>query len=120
TLSGVVKKREGRLEFANPDILAIELPDVPGLDESEPSKPAKTLPTIIARYPDVTGVPGARLRQACQTACERVGVHADDGVPASVERAAGLPALAETLSRLHAPPPEITIDELAALNRGDS
>ncbi len=123
TLSGAVKKREGRLEFANPDILAIELPETPEQIAAEAAgTPAakKPMPTIIARYPEVTGVPGARLRQACQTACARVGASADDGVPASVEQAARLPSLADTLAHLHAPPPEITIEELAALNRGDS
>ena len=137
TLSGAVKKRDGRLEFANPDILAIELPEMPepngangvsaasaaGATTASATTAAtakKPMPTIIARYPEVTGVPGSRLRQACQTACARVGANADDGVPASVERAAQLPSLAETLSGLHSPPPEITIEELAALNRGDS
>ena len=113
TLSGVVKKRDGRLEFANPDVLAIDVP------EADPAK-AKPLPTILPRYPEVTGVPASRLRTACQTACTRVGVSADDGVPASVEAAAELPSLAETLSRLHAPPPDISVEDLAALNRGDS
>jgi ATP-dependent DNA helicase RecG len=80
----------------------------------------KPLPTIIARYPDVTGVPASRLRVACQTACDRVGVTADDGVPASIERAANMPSLPETLARLHRPAPDISVDDLAALNRGDS
>ncbi|MBV8758547.1 MAG: ATP-dependent DNA helicase RecG, partial [Deltaproteobacteria bacterium] len=114
TLSGVVKSRGGRCEFANPDILAIDLPD------AGEGAAKKALPTILARYPDVQGVPASKLRAACQTACTRVGAHADDGVPASVERAAGLPALPETLARLHSPAPDITRDELDALNRGDS
>jgi ATP-dependent DNA helicase RecG len=113
TLSGAVKKREGRLEFANPDVIAIDVP------EAGPAK-AKPLPTILPRYPEVTGVPASRLRAACQTACTRVGINADDGVPASVEAAGKLPSLAETLSRLHAPPPDISVEDLAALNRGDS
>ncbi len=120
TLSGAVKKRDSRLEFANPDILAVELPDDPALAAAADKPAKKAMPTIIARYPEVTGVPGARLRQACQTACDRVGIRADDGVPKSIEAAARMPSLAETLARLHSPPPEITIEELAALNRGDS
>jgi ATP-dependent DNA helicase RecG len=110
TLSGVVRKRSGRLELANPDILAIEIGGVAG----------KEPPRILARYPDVAGVPASKLRAACQAACARIGDRADDGVPASVERAAGLPALAETLARLHAPPPDIAPEDLAAMNRGDS
>jgi ATP-dependent DNA helicase RecG len=136
TLSGVVRKRGGRTEFANPDILAIELPDVQleldgppadGGGTSRPAKPlptkpvpAKPLPTILARYPDVAGVPASKLRAACQTACARIGASADDGVPESVEQAAKLPRLGETLAHLHAPPSDITREELAALNRGDS
>jgi ATP-dependent DNA helicase RecG len=149
TLSGVVRKRSGRTEFANPDILAIELPDAqlpldgastaaganatgsasaaaaanaraianPAASGARASRP---LPTILARYPDIAGVPASKLRQACQTACARVGASADDGVPATVERAAKLPRLGETLARLHAPPPDISREELEALNRGDS
>jgi len=109
TLSGVVRKREGRLEFANPDILAIDIDDV--------AKPAKPMPKLIARYPEVAGVPASKLRAACQTACARVGASADDGVPASVEKAAGLPALGATLAMLHSPPDDIAPEELVALNR---
>ena len=114
-LSGVVRRRNGRAELANPDILAIDVADA-----ADGAAAKKELPKILARYPDVAGVPGARLRQACATACARVGVIADDGVPAHVERAAGMPSLRETLERLHAPPPETTVEELAAMNRGVS
>jgi ATP-dependent DNA helicase RecG len=110
TLSGVVRKRGGRLELANPDVLSIE---IAGVANKEP-------PKIIARYPEVTGVPASRLRVACQTACERVGAAADDGVPARIERAAQLPSLADTLANLHSPPADISREDLAALNRGDS
>ena len=110
TLSGAVRRRNDRLEFANPDILAIEI-------EGQTSKAP---PKIIARYPDVQGVPPGRLRQACQTACTRIAAIADDGVPKSIELAASMPTLADTLSHLHAPPADLSTDELAALNRGDS
>ncbi len=111
-LSGMVKFRGGRLELANPDILGIEVA------EGDAGRAAKA--AILARYPDIAGVPPARLRAACAAACERVGASAEDGVPATVEQAAGLPSLAATLARLHAPPPDIAADEVAALNRGDS
>ncbi|HEY1550947.1 MAG TPA: ATP-dependent DNA helicase RecG, partial [Kofleriaceae bacterium] len=120
TLSGVVRMRGGRLELANPDILAIQLP-ANGEGQLELADPqAKALPSILARYPDVAGVPASKLRVACRAACARVGERADDGVPAAIERAANLPALGETLARLHDPPPTVSRDELAALNRGDS
>ncbi|MGE0869703.1 MAG: ATP-dependent DNA helicase RecG [Kofleriaceae bacterium] len=109
-LSGVIRRRNGRLELANPDILGIEI------DGADP----KARATIIARYPDIPGVPAGRVRSACGAACARVGADADDGVPRVVEQAANLPSLAATLQQLHAPDPAIAPDELAALNRGDS
>ena len=115
TLSGVVRRRGAALEFANPDIVYIDIaPDQ--LELGDAPKPKREMPTILARYPDVSGVPASRLRVACQTACARVGANADDGVPASVERAAGLPALAETLAQLHSPPADISVPDLLALN----
>ncbi|HUS30301.1 MAG TPA: ATP-dependent DNA helicase RecG [Kofleriaceae bacterium] len=124
TLSGVVKKRSGRLELANPDILAIDVADaqlpLDAASDGSIPKAKKAPPTIIPRYPEVQGVPASRLRVACQTACARVGASADDGVPKSIEAASGMPSLAETLARLHDPPSDITVEDLAALNRGDS
>jgi ATP-dependent DNA helicase RecG len=117
TLSGAVRTRGGRLELANPDILAIELPAGP---DDGAGGSAKRPPAILARYPDVAGVPPGRLRSACAAACTRVAGCAEDGVPAVVEAAAGLPGLADTLAQLHAPPPDTSADDLVALNRGDS
>ncbi|MBA2539439.1 MAG: ATP-dependent DNA helicase RecG [Deltaproteobacteria bacterium] len=110
-LSGLVRVRGGRTEFANPDILGIELAD---------AGPAKPLAAILPRYSDVAGVGAARMRQACAAACARVGDQVDDGVPAHVEAAVGLPSLADTLSALHSPSPEISVDDLAAMNEGES
>ncbi len=109
-LSGVVKNREGRTEFANPDVLGVEIEGAA----------AKERPAIIARYPDVPGVPAGRLRSACAAACASVAGGIDDGGPASVERAAGLSSLGETIARLHVPDPGIEPDELAAMNAGTS
>ena len=109
-LSGIVKKREGRTELANPDVLGVEIEGVA----------AKDRPAIIARYPDVPGVPPGRLRAACAAACASVVGGIDDGVPASVERAANLASLGETIARLHVPDPDISVDELAAMNAGTS
>ncbi|HEU4734199.1 MAG TPA: ATP-dependent DNA helicase RecG [Kofleriaceae bacterium] len=114
-LSGVVRKRGGRLELANPDILGIEL------DAGQaPAGDARPRPAILARYPDVPGVPPGRVRAACAAACARIASSAEDGVPSVIEQAAGLPGLAETLAHLHAPPPDCSADDVAALNRGDS
>jgi ATP-dependent DNA helicase RecG len=138
-LSGVVRRREGRLEFANPDVISIEVataaPTVPpineqlgmaldtGLNDDAPPIKARTPklkkqpPKLIARYPEVAGVPQSKLRAACQTACERVAATADDGVPSKIERAAKLPALSATLAMLHSPPDDISPAELDLLNR---
>jgi ATP-dependent DNA helicase RecG len=121
TLSGVVRLRGGRLELANPDILAIELDaGAHAGDGAAPDAARRPPPAILARYPDVAGVPPGRLRAACAAACARVAGCAEDGVPPVIEVAAGLPGLAETLAQLHAPPPDTSTDDLAALNRGDS
>jgi len=116
-LSGIVRRRAGRLELANPDILGIEL-DVP---QGAPGGGAATpMPAIIARYPEVAGVPPGRLRAACASACARVAGSAEDGVPVAVEQAAGLPTLAATLLQLHAPAATSAAADIAAMNRGDS
>jgi ATP-dependent DNA helicase RecG len=78
------------------------------------------MPAILARYPDVPGVPPGRVRSACATACGRVAGSAEDGVPPAIERAAGLPSLADTLAQLHAPPADSAAEDIAAMNRGDS
>jgi ATP-dependent DNA helicase RecG len=115
-LSGVVRMRAGRLELANPDILGIEL----AVAEVPPGGASRPMPAIIARYPDIPGVPAGRLRTACASACARVAAVAEDGVPPTIERAAGLPSLAETLAQLHAPARTTTAADIAAMNRGDS
>ena len=109
-LNGVVKKRNGRLELANPDILGIEIEGVAG----------KGAPAIITRYPEIPGVPASRLRSACAAACARVADGIEDGVPASVETAAELPSMGETLTRLHSPAADIPAEQVAELNQGVS
>ncbi|HSS03554.1 MAG TPA: DEAD/DEAH box helicase, partial [Kofleriaceae bacterium] len=119
-LSGLVRKRGGRLELANPDILGIEV-EAAKLEGGEGEGGGKRpMPAILARYPDVPGVPPGRVRSACATACGRVAGSAEDGVPPAIERAAGLPSLAETLAQLHAPPADSAAEDIAAMNRGDS
>ena len=116
-LSGLVRRRAGRLELANPDILGIEL-DINQVALDGVAN--QSMPAIIARYPDIPGVPPGRLRAACANACARVASSAEDGVPAVVEQAAGLPTLAETLAQLHAPAATSAAADIAAMNRGDS
>ena len=122
-LSGIMRSRASRIELANPDILGIELGPALGADDgSAAARPAdaKPAPSILARYLDIPGVPPGRLRAACASACARVAGAAEDGVPAVVEQAAGLPGLAETLAQLHAPVATTAPEDVAAMNRGDS
>jgi hypothetical protein len=44
---------------------------------------------VIPRYPDIPGVPAARLRAACQAAAARCAAIVDDGVPADGGRPPG-------------------------------
>ncbi len=116
-LSGIVRRRAGRIELANPDILGIPLDTSPLAINGALRNAA---PAIIARYPDVPGVPAGRLRAACATACARVAGSAEDGVPPIIEQAAGLPSLGDALAQLHAPDPGTSAEDVAAMNRGDS
>jgi ATP-dependent DNA helicase RecG len=95
-LSGVLRHRGPVAEMSNPDVLVER--------------------AIIPRYPDVQGVPAARLRAACAAAVARIGDHVDDGVPATVVERAGVVPLAEALRVLHAPPVTLSVGDVAALN----
>ena len=108
-LSGVVKRRAGVWEMANPDVLAVAA-----------AGPVGDAAQVVPRYPDIPGVPAARLRTACQTAAARVAGHVDDGVPPAVAARQDLPPLAAALTTLHAPAPSLSADEVAALNAGTS
>ncbi|MBE7454374.1 MAG: ATP-dependent DNA helicase RecG [Kofleriaceae bacterium] len=109
-LSGVLKRRGLVWEMANPDVLGVE---TGGGDVGAAAR-------ILPRYPDVPGVPAARLRNACHAAMERAVGHVDDGVPAAVAARQGLGSLDEALRALHAPSLELTADEVAALNASTS
>jgi ATP-dependent DNA helicase RecG len=109
-LSGVLKRRGLVWEMANPDVLGIE---TGGGDVSASAK-------ILPRYPEIPGVPGAKLRNACAAAAARAVGHVDDGVPAAVAQRQGLGSLDAALTALHAPSLEISSEEVAALNAGTS
>jgi ATP-dependent DNA helicase RecG len=102
-LSGPARRRGTRWEMANPDVLGSG--DGAG---------------VLVRYPDIPGVPAATLRAACRDAVARIGGAADDGVPPAVIARTGMPALAEALAVLHAPPVDLGDDDVAALIAGTS
>jgi ATP-dependent DNA helicase RecG len=108
-LAGPVKRRNGVLETANPEIISI-------LGEEDSVEGGGIRP----RYPEVEGVVRARLRSACQEAARLVARELPDGVPPVITEKLGLPPLGEALSRLHDPPATIAEDELAALGDGES
>jgi ATP-dependent DNA helicase RecG len=99
-LSGILRRRGGAAEMANPDVL-VET-------------------AIIPRYPDIAGVPAARLRAACAAAVARIGAAVDDGVPAHVVARAGVVPLDLALRVLHAPPDALAPDDVRALNERTS
>jgi len=99
-LSGVIRHRGAIAEMANPDVL------------SETA--------IIPRYPDVQGVPAARLKSACAAAVEKIGKDVDDGVPAHVVARAGVVPLDEAVRVLHAPPASLSREDVIALNERTS
>jgi ATP-dependent DNA helicase RecG len=108
-VSGPIRARGGRAEMANPDLLGD--PDDEGTAARQVIRP---------RYADVEGVAPAILRKAARDAIARAAPHLLDGVPADVARRLGIPALAESLRSLHAPPQTMSADEVASLNRGES
>ena len=110
-LSGVVKKRGRFGEMANPDVLAIDLGG---------QRDVGAAARIVPRYPDVPGVPAAKVRAACLAAVERARGRVDDGVPPAVAARAALPALDVALAALHAPAPTLTADEVRALEAATS
>ncbi len=110
-LAGRLRVRAGRGDLANPDVLAVIAADGSGGDDAG---------RIILRYPDIPGLPPARLATACQRALDLIGAEAvEDGVPAEVAAAAGLSPLAEALAALHRPEAP-SADEVAALSAGTS
>jgi ATP-dependent DNA helicase RecG len=116
-VSGVARRRQDALEMANPDVLAVS--ESAGEGAGEPPA-AGVAPSIRPRYPDIAGVPAATLRKACQAAMARALAHLEDGIPASIAAARGLPGLAEALAALHAPPADLADEEVAALLGGTS
>lgn len=109
-LAGVVKRRGAELALANPDVLAVGVP----------GEPLAAAGRIVPRYPEVPGVPAGKLRTACAAAVALAGARVDDGVPAAVAERLSLPALGDALAALHAPSPDLTVDEVAALDAGTS
>ncbi|HWM84238.1 MAG TPA: ATP-dependent DNA helicase RecG [Kofleriaceae bacterium] len=110
-LSGRINLRDGAAEMANPDVLEVETPD--GKARRAPGR-------ILARYPDIPGVPPGIVRRSCAAAIDRALGFIEDGVPPEVEARQGLPSLAEALAALHRPPDSLADDLVDGLVRGDS
>lgn len=109
TLTGKIGRRNGVCEMSNPDILSVTI-------EGDADAFAGT---IIPRYGDVPGVPPATMRKACR----RAAAHSRevvDGVPVSIAERMGLVSLGEALAALHDPPEGLTVEQVAAMNQGES
>jgi ATP-dependent DNA helicase RecG len=105
SLSAKIRTRGGNVDVANPDVVAVE-------SDGESAAPLAIWP----RYPDIPGLPAARLRTACARASALATAEIDDGVPARVCREQGLPQLHEALHTLHCPAATLSSDEILALN----
>ncbi len=110
SFSGRLVMRGGAAEMANPDVLAVKMPD--GAVRDAPAR-------IIPRYPDVPGVPPATLRKACAAAVAHAHLLSDP-VPADIARRLELPPLSEAISVLHAPPESLSEAAVAELDGGVS
>ena len=130
-LSGKVKITGNNASLANPDVISISTGAPAAFDSPQAqlgfsgdlvASAVTTAPPagVIPRYPDVPGLPAARLRSACAQAIEQFAAVVDDGVPARTLIDSDVPSLAETLRTLHQPPSSLTDEEIAALHEGTS
>ena len=131
-LSGKVKISGSNASLANPDVISISANVQAAFDSPQAqlgfsgdlassAVAAAPLPAgVIPRYPDVPGLPAARLRSACAQAIEQFASVVDDGVPDRTLIDSDVPSLAETLRTLHQPPSTLTDEEIAALHEGTS
>lgn len=111
-LSGRLDRRIVGAEMANPDVLSVTLPG--GIVQERQGG------AIIPRYSDVPGASAAILRKARAAAAASAARLVLDGVPRALSRRMGLAPLGEALQSLHAPPASLSVDEVEALNRGES
>lgn len=110
-LSAKLTERGGQLELANPDVLEVVSED--GASRAEGV-------AIIPRYRELQGVPAATVRKSIRAAVERGLGEVRGAVPRTIAERLQLPPLEEALASLHKPPETLTVEEVVALNTGDS
>ena len=83
--------RGGRLQLVNPEI-----------HRDEGAEPGEGVTGLVARYPPLGGLSGARLRRVLEAARELAGT-IEDPLPEDLRRELAMPPLAEAIEELHAP-----------------
>jgi ATP-dependent DNA helicase RecG len=105
-VSGVVESFRGQLQITHPETQR--------LGEGE----SATARGIVPRYAVIAGVPPRKLASCIHQAMQRAVHDLDEAVPESVRREQNLSTLTAALRALHAPPSDLSDDELARWNDG--
>ena len=106
TLAGLVSRYKGKLQIAHPIVVTDDGGDRVG--------------RIVPVYAEVPGVAGRIVERAIGSATKRVRDLVADAIPAEIAARHGLLPLHEALALAHAPPGEVTAEELAAWLDGRS
>ncbi len=73
---------------------------------------------LRVRYPEIEGVAGRIVEKLARHVCENFAQLVPEGLPPEVLKARALPSQSESLTQLHAPPPELDRAAVDALNEG--
>ena len=110
-LSGRLQDRGAGAEMANPDVIEVVLADGTVVQAGG---------GLIPRYTESLGIAPATLRKACAAAAASYADDVIDGVPFEIASRMELPRLGEALRQLHVPAADLAVDEVEALNAGNS
>jgi ATP-dependent DNA helicase RecG len=104
-IAGVPRVRKDAIEMIHPETIA---------DSDEGALP----PGVRVRYPEVEGVPARTVEKLCHAVAERCCGEVPDGIPVTLATELQLPSQAEALRALHMPSPDLSLEQLSALNAG--
>jgi ATP-dependent DNA helicase RecG len=100
---GKIQKNYGRKQMIHPEVTV--------LDGGKRDIPLGLYPV----YPNIPGISMQVLRPIIKDVLEQYGDAIPDGVPRHVTRRLGLPTLSEAVRGVHAPPNEMSVDQLNRL-----